>query len=160
MNQFLNAVGDVDFQVGPAVVRRAGGKEPVPFFLQLVHAHGFQGRQAGENGLVGVGDGNTTAFQLVKAYSSGAHTWTRTITKPASRTVLVALDGVAQASGWSVDTTTGLVIFTITPASGVAITAGFEFDVPVRFDTDRLDVTHDLERLGSVTSIPLIKVRR
>ena len=40
-----------------------------------------------------------------------------------------------------------------------AITAGFEFDVPVRFDTDALDVTLDLERLGSITSIPLLEIR-
>ncbi|NOX74842.1 MAG: DUF2460 domain-containing protein, partial [Alphaproteobacteria bacterium] len=52
------------------------------------------------------------------------------------------------------------VTFTIAPASGVVLTAGFEFDVPVRFDTDQLDVTHDIERLGSITSIPLIEVRR
>jgi len=109
---------------------------------------------------IGAGDGATTAFQLVKAYTSGAQTWTRTITKPVAGTVTVALNGIAQASGWSVDTTTGLVTFTTAPVSSVAITAGFEFDVPVRFDTDQLDVTHDLERLGSITSIPLIEVRR
>ena len=108
----------------------------------------------------GTGDGSTTAFQLVKAYSSGAQTWTRTITKPVAGTVLVALDGVEQASGWVVDTTTGLITFAAAPANGSAITAGFEFDVPVRFDTDQLDVTHDIERLGSITSIPLIEVRR
>ena len=44
--------------------------------------------------------------------------------------------------------------------AGVAITAGFEFDVPVRFDSDALDVTHDIERLGSITSIPLLELRR
>ena len=48
---------------------------------------------------------------------------------------------------------------TTAPAAGVAITAGFEFDVPVRFDTDALDVTLDLERLGSITSIPLVEIR-
>ena len=70
------------------------------------------------------------------------------------------LAGVEQASGWSVDTTTGVVTFGTAPGSGVAITAGFEFDVPVRFDTDALDVTLDLERLGSITSIPLLEIRR
>ena len=45
-------------------------------------------------------------------------------------------------------------------ATGIAITAGFAFDVPVRFDTDALDVTLDLERLGSITSIPLLEIRR
>ena len=109
---------------------------------------------------IGAGDGAATAFQLVKAYSSGAQTWTRTITKPVAGTVLVARDGIVQASGWSVDTTTGQITFATAPATGTAITAGFEFDVPVRFDTDQLDVTHDIERLGSITSIPLIEVRR
>jgi hypothetical protein len=49
---------------------------------------------------------------------------------------------------------------TARPPEGVAITAGFEFDVPVRFDTDVLDVTLDIERLGSITSIPLLEIRR
>ncbi|WP_428542656.1 phage distal tail protein, Rcc01695 family [Profundibacter sp.] len=109
---------------------------------------------------IGIGDGTATVFQLVKAYSSGAQTWTRAITKPVAGSVSVALDGVSQAAGWSVNTTTGQITFTTAPAGGVIVTAGFEFDVPVRFDTDQLDVTHDLERLGSITSIPLIEVRR
>jgi len=109
---------------------------------------------------IGTGDGVTTAFQLVKSYTSGAQTWTRTITKPVAGSVIVAFDGTTQNTGWSVDITTGLVTFTTAPANATAITAGFEFDVPVRFDTDRLDVTHDIERLGSITSIPLIEVRR
>ena len=110
--------------------------------------------------VIGEGDGTTTVFQLVKRYSSGSQTWTRVIIKPVAGTVRIALGGVEQTSGWSVDTTTGVVSFDTTPASGVAITAGFEFDVPVRFDTDTLDVTLDLERLGSITSIPLLEIRR
>jgi uncharacterized protein (TIGR02217 family) len=109
---------------------------------------------------IGTGDGTTTAFQLVKRYTSGGQTWVRTITKPVVGSVTVAVDGVGQAGGWSVDTTTGLITFDAAPASGVSITSGFEFDVPVRFDTDTLDVTLDLERLGSITSIPLLEIRR
>ena len=105
------------------------------------------------------GNGAATLFQLAKRYSSGAQSWTRTITKPVAGTVTVALNGTPQASGWSVSTATGLVTFTTAPAAGVAITAGFEFDVPVRFDSDALDVTLDLERLGSITSIPLVEIR-
>ena len=71
----------------------------------------------------------------------------------------IAPNGTPQASGWSVSTTTGVVTFTTAPALGVAISAGFEFDVPVRFDTDVFDVTLDLERLGSITSIPLLEIR-
>jgi len=118
------------------------------------------GTPAASDQNIGTGDGTTTAFQLVKYYVSGAQTWTRTITKPVSGTIMVAIGGVAQATGWSVDTTTGIVTFTTAAANGATITVGFEFDGPVRFDTDQLDVTHDIERLGSITSIPLIEVRR
>ncbi|WP_017998485.1 DUF2460 domain-containing protein [Paracoccus sp. N5] len=109
---------------------------------------------------IGTGNGAATLFQLTKRYTSGAQSWTRAIAKPVAGTVTIALNGTPQASGWSVSTTTGLVTFTTAPAAGVAITAGFEFDVPVRFDTDVLDVTLDLERLGSITSIPLVEIRR
>ena len=96
----------------------------------------------------------------MKRYASGAQSWTRAIAKPVTGTVRIALAGVEQPSGWSVDTATGVVTFSGAPGAGVAITAGFEFDVPVRFDTDVLDVTLDLERLGSITSIPLLELRR
>jgi len=108
---------------------------------------------------IGTGNGSATQFQLTKRYASGAQSWTRAITKPVAGTVTIALNGTPQASGWSVSSATGLVTFTTAPAAGVAITAGFEFDVPVRFDTDALDVTLDLERLGSITSIPLLEIR-
>ena len=109
---------------------------------------------------IGTGDGTTTAFQLVKRYASGAQAGSRSITKPVAGSVRVALGGVEQVSGWSVDTTTGLVTFATPPPLSVAVTAGFEFDVPVRFDSDALEVTLDLERLGSITSIPLVEIRR
>lgn len=108
---------------------------------------------------IGSGNGAAALFQLTKRYTSGAQSWTRAITKPVAGSVTIALNGATQASGWSVSTATGLVTFTTAPAAGVAISAGFEFDVPVRFDTDALDVTIDLERLGSITSIPLVEIR-
>jgi uncharacterized protein (TIGR02217 family) len=114
---------------------------------------------AATNQSIGTGNGAATLFQLTKRYTSGAQSWTRVITKPVAGTVTIALNGTPQASGWSVSTTTGLITFTTAPAAGVAISAGFEFDVPVRCDTDVLDVTLDLERLGSITSIPLIELR-
>jgi len=109
---------------------------------------------------IGTGNGSLMEFALLKRYSSGAQSWTRAIAKPVSGSVRVALGGVEQMSGWSVDTTTGVVTFDTAPAAGVAVTAGFAFDVPVRFDTDALDVTLDLERLGSITSIPLLEIRQ
>ncbi len=156
-------------------IRRADDLAAVVAFFEARNGrlHGFRfkdwadyksclpsGTPAAIDQAIGTGDGATTDFQLVKVYSSGSQSWTRTITKPVAGTVLVAIDGTEQTSGWSVDTTTGIVSFTTAPAAGAAITAGFEFDVPARFDTDTLDVTLDIERLGSITSIPLIEVRR
>ena len=109
---------------------------------------------------VGTGDGATVDFQLVKSYASGGVSWVRKITKPVTGTVRIAVGGIEAASGWTVDTTTGIVTFDAAPGAGAVITAGFQFDVPVRFDTDELSVTLDIERLGSIESIPLIEVRR
>ncbi|ABL68387.1 DUF2460 domain-containing protein [Paracoccus denitrificans] len=109
---------------------------------------------------LGVGDGTRTEFQLRKFYISGSQSWTRIITKPVADTVRVAVNGVEQLSGWTVDTTTGVVTFANPPAAGQQVRAGFQFDVPVRFDTDQLDLILDIERLGSIPSIPLIEVRR
>ncbi len=109
---------------------------------------------------IGTGTGSLQTFQLAKRYTSGAQTWVRTIAKPVAGTVRVALGMVEQMSGWTVDTTTGVVTFTTAPAGGVIVRAGFEFDVPVRFDSDTLDVTLDFERLGSITAIPLLEIRR
>jgi uncharacterized protein (TIGR02217 family) len=109
---------------------------------------------------IGTGTGSLQTFQLSKRYTSGAQTWVRTIAKPVTGTVRVGLGMVEQMSGWTVDTTTGVVTFTTAPANGVIVRAGFEFDVPVRFDSDSLDVTLDFERLGSITAIPLLEIRR
>ena len=88
---------------------------------------------------IGVGDGVTTGFRLATKYVHGGVTRLRPIAKPVAGTTVVALGGVAQASGWTVDTTTGVVTFSTAPADGTLVTAGCEFDVPVRFgpDTDR-----------------------
>jgi uncharacterized protein (TIGR02217 family) len=112
-----------------------------------------------EDQLLGVGDGARTTFQLRKRYGTDEHHWWRTIRKPVEGTVRVAVGGVELFSGWSVDTTTGVVTFASPPAAGAGVRAGFEFDVPVRFDTDVLDVTLDIERLGSITAIPLLELR-
>lgn len=108
---------------------------------------------------IGTGDGAQTQFQLVKTYASGGVTHTRTVTKPVSGTVAVYLNGVAQASGWSVSTATGIVTFSSAPANGVAVTASFEFDLPARFDTDRLSATLDGYGAHSWRDIPIVEVR-
>lgn len=90
---------------------------------------------------LGTGDGTTKAFQLVQSYTSGVGSETRTITKPVLGTVAPYLGGIKQTSGWSINTATGVLTFTVAPAQGVDVTADFEFDVPVRFDTDSMAVS-------------------
>jgi uncharacterized protein (TIGR02217 family) len=156
-------------------IRRADDLVAVVAFFEARNGrlHGFRWKDWGDykSGLpsapitpidqaLGIGDGDTEAFQLVKRYESGSQAWTRRIVKPVAGTVRVALASVEQLSGWSVEATTGVVTVNTAPSAGVLVTAGFEFDVPVRFDTDRLDVTWDLDRLGSIASIPLLEVRR
>ena len=156
-------------------IRRADDLAAVVAFFEARNGrlHGFRFKDWGDHKsclpsqtpaptdqAIGTGDGTATQFQLVKRYTSGAQSWTRAITKPVAGTMTIALNGTAQPSGWSVNPTTGLVTFAAAPGAGVAITAGFTFDVPVRFDSDALDVTLDLERLGSINSIPLVEIRR
>lgn len=110
---------------------------------------------------LGAGDGSQTAFQLVKRYTDGPNVKVRNITKPRSGTLVVALDGVQQFSGFSIDTTTGILLFTVAPAFGVQVTVGFEFDVPCRFgdETDRLlSITFDAFESASA-QIPIVEVR-
>jgi uncharacterized protein (TIGR02217 family) len=109
--------------------------------------------------VIGAGDGETTAFALTKAYGTVPHVYQRRIEKPVAGTVRVALGGAEQFNGWAVNPATGIVTFEVAPEPGVTLTAGFAFDVPVRFDSDLMDVTLDIERLGSITSIPLVELR-
>ena len=109
---------------------------------------------------IGTGDGATTVFQLSKTYGSGGTAYVRPIAKPVTGTVQIAVAGVALApSAFSVDAATGLVTLTSAPAAGQAITAGFQFDVPVRFDADRIDMTLESFEAARLVAIPLIEIR-
>src|SRR5690606_24124732 len=90
--------------------------------------------------VIGMGDGAAVTFALRKTYSDLGGAYVRAIVKPVAGSVTVALDGVGAGEGWSVDSATGLVTFDVAPGAGVAVTAGFQFDTPVRFDTDQLSI--------------------
>uniref|UniRef100_A0A6M3JBD9 Putative glycoside hydrolase family protein n=1 Tax=viral metagenome TaxID=1070528 RepID=A0A6M3JBD9_9ZZZZ len=110
---------------------------------------------------IGVGDGSGTQFQLVKTYGAAAPTYVRTIKKPISGTVVVALDGVGQSSGWTVDTTTGVVTFTTPPALPKVVSAGYQFEVPVRFSEEIdqwLPTSIDDYGNSSIRSVPLVEL--
>jgi uncharacterized protein (TIGR02217 family) len=110
---------------------------------------------------IGVGDSTETDFQLIKIYSQSSNSYTRVIKKPVNGTVKIALDGVLKTEGtdYSVDYTTGIIQFTSAPASGIVITSGFEFDVPVRFDIDQITVNVEQFNVGAVPDIEIIEIR-
>jgi uncharacterized protein (TIGR02217 family) len=108
---------------------------------------------------IGEGDGERTAFPLVKTYGSAHAPYARAIAKPVAGSVSIAIDGETLADGWSVDTTSGVVTFDTAPAADAVITAGFRFDVPVRFDTDRLDINLTSFTAGDIPAIPLVEIR-
>lgn len=107
---------------------------------------------------IGTGDGARTAFQLVKTYGDAAGSAVRTIAKPVAGSVRVAVDGVEATGGWSLDAATGVVTFAAAPAMGASVTAGFQFDVPVRFDTDRLSVNLAAFRAGEAPDLPVVEI--
>jgi len=107
--------------------------------------------------VIGTGDGVKTTFQLVKKYGADFDPYLRAITKPVASSVSVAVAGVG-ANDFSVDELTGIVTLDAPPALGAVVTAEFVFDVPVRFDTDRLDIELTSFDAAEAPSIPLIEV--
>jgi len=110
---------------------------------------------------LGEGDEERRVFQLVKRYGQGEGAYDRPIAKPVAGTVIVALDGLLRLPGehYALDTTTGAITFVHPPDAGVRVTAGFEFDVPVRFDTDRIATSVESFRAGEAPDLPVIEVR-
>ena len=110
--------------------------------------------------VLGTSDGLRSAFQLVKRYGDGADAVVREIRKPVAGSVRVAVSGTELAADrFEADPATGVVTLAQAPAAGAAVTAGFAFDCPVRFDTDRLDVTLEGFDAGRVTAVPLVETR-
>lgn len=114
-----------------------------------------------DNQILGLGDGQRTDFQLIKTYQSGGHSYQRPITKPVVGTVLVGIEQDAQAEtiDYDLDAATGMIRFNTAPARDMVVSAGFEFDVPVRFDTDRILVSVASFQAGQVPDVPVIEVR-
>jgi uncharacterized protein (TIGR02217 family) len=112
---------------------------------------------------IGTGDGAQTEFPLIKTYGLAHAPYARPIAKPVAGTVRVAVGAVEQTDGvaFTCDVTTGMVTFLAghVPGAGAAVSAGFLFDVPVRFDTDYLEVDLSAFAAGSVPRIPLVEVK-
>lgn len=136
------------------VMARLGGANSFRFkdWLDFTSASDNTSAAAFDDQLLGVGDGSATTFQLIKTYTDSGTSRTRLIRKPISGTVLVGVNGSAVGSGWTVDTTTGVITFSVAPGVGEDVTAGFSFHVPAHFgpSTDA-NIPATMDRAGNVT---------
>jgi uncharacterized protein (TIGR02217 family) len=107
---------------------------------------------------LGIGDGVSAQFQLMRYYGAGADAQARVITRPVVGSIRVAADGVELTEGWS-HVGLGIVAFDAAPGDGVVLTAGYRFDVPVRFAEDRLDINRATFAAGEAPSVPLVEIR-
>ena len=165
-----------EYDAGLGIRSEADLQELLAFFrARRGQAHGFRFQDPLDNSsatagaapsatdqFLGEGDGLATRFALVKAYGDAGlgddPPQTRRITRPWPDSVVVALDGAPLASGWQL-ADRGLIHFDAPPPPGAAVTAGFRFDVPVRFATDRIEVSIAGWRAGELPSVPLIEIR-
>ncbi|MBX3563118.1 MAG: DUF2460 domain-containing protein [Sphingomonas sp.] len=146
------------YDVGPGVRSEADIAALLGFFrARMGPARGFRLRDPfdwqGDDEVLGIGDGETRTFPLVRHYGGV----TRRITRPVAGTVSVAVDGV-EASDFVLGAG-GVVTLDAAPAAGAAVTASFVFDVPVRFAEDRLTVSRATFLAGAAASVPLVEVR-
>ncbi len=111
--------------------------------------------------LIALGDGVTDRFQLTKSYRSGETTYARPIKKPVAGSVRVSVGGDPMRDGvdFTVDEASGMVRFNHPPDIGAEVRAGFEFDVPVRFDTDLIRTSMSSFQAGEVPDVPVVEVR-
>jgi uncharacterized protein (TIGR02217 family) len=113
--------------------------------------------------ILGTGDGTEKAFQFCKTYGAVYLPYQRPIAKPVPRSVRVAVAETEMQEGthFSVDATTGVITFLPghIPASGAAVSAGFLFDVPVRFDIDYLEMDLSAFAAAAIPKIPVVEIR-
>ncbi len=112
---------------------------------------------------IGTGDGARMVFALAKTYGGAHAPYVRPVAKPVAGSVRVAVNGAERTAGahFMVDPTSGAVTFLAghAPPAGASVTAGFLFDVPVRFDTDFLEVNLTAFEAGEIPRIPILEIR-
>lgn len=151
-----------EFDVSYGIQSKADFVEVVRFYYaRLGKARGFRFKDwtdfAATDEQIAIGDGTTTQFQLIKNYTSVV-TYQRKITRPVNGTLIVKVDDVITA--FTANYNTGVINIAPAPAEDAVITATFEFDVPVRFDNDKLNLnvqTYDAASIGSIDIVELLE---
>ena len=112
---------------------------------------------------IGIGNGTIATFQLTRRYGSEHAPYTRPVRKPVAGSVRVAVAGVelGEGTGFTCEPASGIVTFLpgAIPTAGAVVTAGFEFDVPVRFDTDKIEASMRGLGHGEIPHIPVVEIR-
>lgn len=113
---------------------------------------------------IGVGDGSNKLFQIFKAYSDGTYTFNRIIAKPVTGTVQVRVNGSPLTEGpgaskFTVDYTTGIITIGSAPAPTQPVDVQCQFDVPVRFDTDKLDINMTTLQIANLESVTIVELK-
>lgn len=160
------------FDAGYGIKTLEALRSAVAFFEERRgRLHGFRWRDrldqlSGVSGIsphdqgIGTGDSSRRAFQLVKTYGGSFAPYQRVIDKPVDGSVRIAVSGSELLpAAFTCDATTGLVTLAAAPPAGAAVTAGFRFDVPVRFDTDYLEVDLSAFAAGAIPKIPVVEIR-
>lgn len=106
---------------------------------------------------IGIGDGAQSIFQLTKTYEDAQGSYTRIISKPVPSKIHVGINGQVETA-FTLDDTSGKINFDSPPVNGALISAGFEFDVPVRFDTEQLSTSLESFGAGGAAHIPLVEI--
>lgn len=156
------------WEVGQVNRTAAETQTLVAFFRSVAQGrlHGFRfkdplpGESIGVDEPLGIGNDSTTVFQLIKRYTSGASVADRPILKPIISTLVLKSNGGIIPIGEYEVNAVGEVEFLTAPATGETLTATFEFDVPVRFDTDRLPIQRVAPDVYTWQSVKLWEERR
>jgi len=158
-----------EYDIGYSVRTNADFAAVAAFFrARRGRAYGFRFKDHNDYTLtdenIGTGDDVTAAYQIIKTYEpSGPLPYVREIRKPVSGSVVVKVAGVTKTvtTHYTIDHATGIITFTAgnIPTAGQAVTVTCEFDVPVRFDVDKLDIARPTPALAGASGIRLVEIR-
>lgn len=137
------------------------------FYARRGRARGFRFKDWSDYILkkqaIGIGDAANDDYQLFKRYTSGGQDYDRVLTKIVSGTELVYVNDVLQpGSNYTINYNTGLITFGAMhiPGIGAIVSASAEFDVPVRFDIDKLGITMQQFDQGAIPQITLVELKQ
>lgn len=159
-----------EWDIGYGIESKEDMQDVIDFFyVRRAKAHSFRFKdwtdyQVGSTGspvTFATGDGTTAVFQAAKRYSSGGYTFDRILKKLVAGTIEVYVNSVLQTvtTHYTIDITTGVITFVTPPTNAHPIGLVCEFDVPVRFDTDALDITAETFDAVAIPQIPIIEVK-